>query len=123
LRARKYRGEFEERLKKIIEELRNTNDAILFIDETPHAGGSGAAEGAIDAAISSKPPLARASCSASARRHSTSTASTSSATRPWSGGSSRSWSRSRRSSQTIEILKGDPVAYEDTTRSSSPTTR
>src|ERR1019366_8586458 len=46
----KYRGEFEERLKKIIEELRNTNDAVLFIDELHTLVGAGAAEGAIDAA-------------------------------------------------------------------------
>jgi ATP-dependent Clp protease ATP-binding subunit ClpC len=54
----KYRGEFEERLKKIIEELRSTNDAVLFIDEL-HTLGAGAAEGAIDAANILKPPLAR----------------------------------------------------------------
>ena len=53
----KYRGEFEERLKKIIEELRNTNDAILFIDELHTLVGAGAAEGAIDAANILKPPL------------------------------------------------------------------
>src|SRR4026209_2274153 len=55
----KYRGEFEERLKKIIEELRNTNDAILFIDELHTLVGAGAAEGAIDAANILKPPLSR----------------------------------------------------------------
>ncbi|MFI5254372.1 MAG: ATP-dependent Clp protease ATP-binding subunit, partial [Candidatus Limnocylindrales bacterium] len=55
----KYRGEFEERLKKIIEELRNTNDAVLFIDELHTLVGAGAAEGAIDAANILKPPLAR----------------------------------------------------------------
>src|SRR6059036_1478623 len=55
----KYRGEFEERLKKIIEELRNSNDAILFIDELHTLVGAGAAEGAIDAANILKPPLAR----------------------------------------------------------------
>jgi ATP-dependent Clp protease ATP-binding subunit ClpC len=55
----KYRGEFEERLKKIIEELRNTSDAILFIDELHTLVGAGAAEGAIDAANILKPPLAR----------------------------------------------------------------
>ena len=53
----KYRGEFEERLKKIIEELRNTNDAVLFIDELHTLVGAGAAEGAIDAANILKPPL------------------------------------------------------------------
>jgi ATP-dependent Clp protease ATP-binding subunit ClpC len=55
----KYRGEFEERLKKIIEELRSANDAILFIDELHTLVGAGAAEGAIDAANILKPPLAR----------------------------------------------------------------
>ncbi|NJD30053.1 MAG: ATP-dependent Clp protease ATP-binding subunit [Chloroflexi bacterium] len=55
----KYRGEFEERLKKIIEELRNTNAAVLFIDELHTLVGAGAAEGAIDAANILKPPLSR----------------------------------------------------------------
>src|SRR5467141_2676540 len=55
----KYRGEFEERLKKIIEELRNTNDAVLFIDELHTLVGAGAAEGAVDAANILKPSLAR----------------------------------------------------------------
>jgi ATP-dependent Clp protease ATP-binding subunit ClpC len=55
----KYRGEFEERLKKIIEELRSSSDAILFIDELHTLVGAGAAEGAIDAANILKPPLAR----------------------------------------------------------------
>ncbi len=55
----KYRGEFEERLKKIVEELRNTSDAVLFIDELHTLVGAGAAEGAIDAANILKPPLAR----------------------------------------------------------------
>src|SRR4051794_38079366 len=55
----KYRGEIEERLKKIIEELRSTNDAVLFIDELHTLVGAGAAEGAIDAANILKPPLAR----------------------------------------------------------------
>ncbi len=55
----KYRGEFEERLKKIIEELRSTTDVVLFIDELHTLVGAGAAEGAIDAANILKPPLAR----------------------------------------------------------------
>src|SRR5918992_603774 len=55
----KYRGEFEERLKKIIEELRNTNDAVLFIDELHTLVGAGAAEGAVDAANILKPSLSR----------------------------------------------------------------
>jgi ATP-dependent Clp protease ATP-binding subunit ClpC len=55
----KYRGEFEERLKKIIEELRHAHDVILFIDELHTLVGAGAAEGAVDAANILKPSLAR----------------------------------------------------------------
>ena len=55
----KSRGEFEERLKKIIEELRHAHDVILFIDELHTLVGAGAAEGAVDAANIQKPSLAR----------------------------------------------------------------
>lgn len=55
----KYRGEFEERLKKIIEELKANDDLILFIDELHTIVGAGAAEGAIDAANIFKPALSR----------------------------------------------------------------
>ena len=55
----KYRGEFEERLKKIMEEIRGAGDVILVIDEVHTLIGAGAAEGAIDAANILKPALAR----------------------------------------------------------------
>ena len=55
----KYRGEFEERLKKIIEEIRSAKDCILFIDELHTIVGAGAAEGAVDAANILKPALSR----------------------------------------------------------------
>ncbi len=55
----KYRGEFEERLKKILEEIRSTREVVLFIDELHTLVGAGAAEGAIDAANILKPALAR----------------------------------------------------------------
>ena len=55
----KYRGEFEERLKKIIEEIRSSGDCIIFIDEVHTLVGAGAAEGAVDAANILKPALAR----------------------------------------------------------------
>lgn len=55
----KYRGEFEERLKKIIEELKAAGNCVLFIDEFHTIVGAGAAEGAVDAAAILKPPLAR----------------------------------------------------------------
>ena len=55
----KYRGEFEERLKKIIEEIRNSGNCIMFIDELHTIVGAGAAEGAVDAANILKPSLSR----------------------------------------------------------------
>ncbi|MCP9796065.1 MULTISPECIES: ATP-dependent Clp protease ATP-binding subunit [unclassified Cyanobium] len=55
----KYRGEFEERLKKIMEEIRSAGNVILVIDEVHTLIGAGAAEGAIDAANILKPALAR----------------------------------------------------------------
>ena len=55
----KYRGEFEERLKKVIEELKAAGDCVLFIDEIHTMVGAGAAEGAVDAANILKPSLAR----------------------------------------------------------------
>jgi len=55
----KYRGEFEERLKKIIEEIKTAGDCVLFIDELHTIVGAGAAEGAVDAANILKPALSR----------------------------------------------------------------
>jgi len=55
----KYRGEFEERLKKVIEEIRSSANCILFIDEMHTIVGAGAAEGAVDAANILKPSLSR----------------------------------------------------------------
>ena len=55
----KYRGEFEERLKKVIEEIKNAGNCVLFIDEMHTMVGAGAAEGAVDAANILKPALAR----------------------------------------------------------------
>ena len=55
----KYRGEFEERLKKVIDELKNAGNCILFIDEFHTMVGAGAAEGAVDAANILKPSLGR----------------------------------------------------------------
>ncbi|HUI36678.1 MAG TPA: ATP-dependent Clp protease ATP-binding subunit, partial [Gaiellaceae bacterium] len=55
----RYRGDFEERLKKVLKEIRTRGDIILFIDEIRTLVGAGAAEGAIDAASILKPMLAR----------------------------------------------------------------
>ncbi len=55
----KYRGEFEERLKKVIEEIKTAGNCVLFIDEVHTLVGAGAAEGAVDASNILKPSLAR----------------------------------------------------------------
>ena len=55
----KYRGEFEERLKKVVEEITESGNCILFIDEVHTMVGAGAAEGSVDAANILKPSLAR----------------------------------------------------------------
>jgi len=55
----KYRGEFEERLKKVIDEIKTSGNCVLFIDEMHMLVGAGAAEGAVDAANILKPSLAR----------------------------------------------------------------
>jgi len=55
----KYRGDFEERIKKVIDEVKKSDDIILFIDEVHTLIGTGSAEGAVDAANILKPSLAR----------------------------------------------------------------
>ena len=55
----KYRGEFEERLKKVIDEIKNAGNCVIFIDEFHTLVGAGAAEGAVDASNILKPSLAR----------------------------------------------------------------
>jgi len=59
LAGTKYRGEFEERLKRIVDEIRSSENIILVIDEVHTLIGAGAAEGAVDAANILKPALAR----------------------------------------------------------------
>lgn len=55
----KYRGDFEERIKKVMDEVSDANDVIIFIDEVHNIMGAGSAEGAVDAANILKPSLAR----------------------------------------------------------------
>ncbi len=65
----RYRGDFEERLKKVLKEIRTRGDIILFIDELHTLVGAGAAEGAIDAASILKPMLARGGAADHRRHH------------------------------------------------------
>jgi len=119
----KYRGEFEERLKKVMKEIAQRGDIILFIDELHNLVGAGAAEGAIDAASILKLRSPAVSCRPSAPPRSTSTASTSSATPPSSGASSRSRWRSPRSTTPCRSCAGCVTATRRTTASASPTRR
>ena len=119
----KYRGEFEERLKKVMKEIREQGDIILFIDELHNLVGAGAAEGAIDAASILKPALARGELQTSAPPRSTSTASTSSATPPSSAASSRSRSPNPTSRRPKRSSRACATATKRTTVSASPTTR
>ena len=59
MQVAKYRGDFEERIKKALDEVKKAGDVILFIDEIHTIVGAGSAEGAIDAANILKPLLAR----------------------------------------------------------------
>ena len=63
----KYRGQFEERIKAVMEEIKRSKDVIIFIDELHTLVGAGAAEGAIDASNILKPSLSRGKSSASGR--------------------------------------------------------
>ena len=69
LAGAKYRGEFEERLKKAIDEVQQHDDMIIFIDEIHTLVGAGATEGAMDAANILKPALARGEFQVIALRH------------------------------------------------------
>src|SRR6185295_771104 len=109
----RYRGDFEERLKKVLKEIRTRGDIILFIDEIHTLVGAGAAEGAIDAA----------SCRRSGPPRSTSTASTSRRTRPWSAASSRSRWASRASRTPSRSSRACATGTRRTTASRSPIRR
>src|SRR5260370_41012792 len=59
VRGTKYRGQFEERIKAVMDEIRRSKNVILFIDELPTIVGAGSAEGAMDASNIIKPALSR----------------------------------------------------------------
>ena len=117
----KYRGQFEERIKAVMNEVRRARNVILFIDELHTLVGAGGAEGAIDASTCSSPPSRAARFSASARRLSTNSASTSRRTRPWRGAFSRSTSTSRPRSRPSIFSGVCATVMKPTTACGSPT--
>ena len=109
----KYRGQFEERIKAVMNEVRRAKNTILFIDELHTLVGAGGAEGAIDASNVLKPALARgeiqcigATTLDEYRKYIEKDA------RPGSPVPGRSWSSRRRKDETVEILKGLRDRYE-----------
>jgi len=92
----KYRGQFEERIKAIMEEIKRSQDVIIFIDELHTLVGAGAAEGAIDASNIMKPSLSRGEMQCIGATTTMNTVNTSKRTRRWSAGSRRSWWNLRR---------------------------
>ncbi len=103
----KYRGEFEDRLKAVLKEVeKRAGEIVLFIDEIHTLVGAGAAEGPWTPRTCSSQRWPAASRTASAPPRSTSTASTSRRTRPWSAASSRCWCREPSEEDTIAILRG-----------------
>ncbi len=123
----RYRGDFEERLRKVIDEIQNEGDGlIVFLDEIHTlvgAGGGGGEGGAWTPATCSSRRWPAASCRWSARPRSTSTASTSRRTRPWTGGSSRCWWASPASTTPWRSCAGCGTTTRRTTRYGSPTRR
>ena len=117
----KYRGQFEERIKAVMNEVRRAKNVILFIDELHTLVGAGGAEGAIDASNVLKPALAAARSSASAPPRWTSTASTSRRTAPWSGASRRSSSSRRPRRRRWRSSRACATATRRTTACRSPT--
>jgi ATP-dependent Clp protease ATP-binding subunit ClpC len=91
----KYRGQFEERLKKIMAELRENDEHIVFIDELHTLVGAGSAEGTLDAANILKPALSRGEIQVIGATTPANTARRSKKIGRWNGGFSRSRSSRR----------------------------
>ncbi len=108
----KYRGQFEERLKTIMKELMESQNAIIFIDELHTLVGAGSAEGSLDAANILKPALSRGEIQCIGATTPGSTANRSRKTVRWSGASRRSRYRLRARKMPPRFLIGIKDRYE-----------
>ena len=111
----RYRGDFEERLKKVLKEIKTRGDIVLFIDEIHTIVGAGSADGALGASDMLKPMLARGSSRPSVPPPPTSTASTSRRTRRWNVVSSRFRCMSRQSRRPSKSSRACARATRTTT--------
>ena len=112
-RIRANRGDFEERLKKVLKEIRTRGDILLFIDEIHTLVGAGAAEGAIDAAFDPQADAGQGRAADDRRHHAGGVPQVpGEGLRLWSAASNRCGSRSPPSSETIQILHGLKDRYE-----------
>jgi len=119
----RYRGDFEERLKKVLKEIRTRGDVVLFIDEIHTLVGAGAAEGAIDAASILKPMLARGELQTIGATTLDEYPNTSRRTQRWSGASSRFRWRNRPLRTPSTSFADCVTGTRRTTGSRSPTRR
>ena len=111
----RYRGDFEERLKKVLKEIKTRGDIVLFIDEIHTIVGAGSADGALGASDMLKPMLLAVSSRPSAPPPPTSTASTSRRTRRWNVVSSRFRCMSRQSRRPSKSSRACARATRTTT--------
>jgi ATP-dependent Clp protease ATP-binding subunit ClpC len=110
----RFRGDFEERIKQIMQEVREAGNVILMIDEVHTLVGAGAVEGGLDAANLLKPALARGDFSVSVRPRSTNIASISSAMPLLSAASSQSWWVSQASKRRSPFYMACAIATNST---------
>ena len=119
----KYRGQFEERIKAVMNEVRRAKNTILFIDELHTLVGAGGAEGAIDASNVLKPALARGEIQCIGATTLDEYRKYIEKTRPWRAASRKCWSIPPLDRHGRRFSKASAIATKSTIACRSPTTR